>query len=129
MADILKDELASDPLTRGYATMSDAEAADSLNAIDIEQNRVSMTGSEVLNALNKAEFIALSAADKQRVWDVIHLGTINPFGVEADIMVDIFTPESASIASLIAARIILVSRASQLGLGHVRVGHVQEARR
>lgn len=125
---VLNNELTIDPLTRGYSEMSDAEAATDLNTVYRDVNKVTMTGSEVLNALDKTEFLALTDANKLKVWDVLHLGAINPFGREADIFVAVFGAGSASILSLNAARKTTVSRAVELGLGFVKVGYIAQAR-
>ena len=124
----LKAELLTGHPDTGAYDANDVVAAGQLNAVNRTKNKVGMTGSEVLNALDKPEYLALSDADTDRVWQVCHLGTVNPFGVEADIFVDIFGDESASIASLQLARKNNVSRAVELGLGHVRAGNVEEAR-
>lgn len=39
MSQILRNELTTDPLARGYAGVTDAAAADSLNAKNIERTR------------------------------------------------------------------------------------------
>lgn len=124
----LKTELDSDPLTRAYSGMSDVNVAADMNSKYRLRNRTSMSGTEVLNALDKAEYLALTDAEKQRLWAVLHLGTINPFGVEADIIVDIFLGGAASVISLQAARQEAISRGVELGLGEVKAGHVQMAR-
>ena len=49
----LKSELTVDPLSRGYAGMTDAEAAIDLNTVYRERNRISMTGSEVINSIGR----------------------------------------------------------------------------
>jgi len=130
MADIavLKSELTADLLTRGYSGMTDAAAATDLNTVYRTRNRSSMTGSEILNAIVKAEFVALAVADKQMVWDVIHLGDINPFGIEADLMTDAFGGGSATLTALAAARKDSISRADELGLGQVGAHHIATAR-
>ena len=87
-----------------------------------------MSGSEILNSIDKTEFNALSNANKQLIWDIIHVGTINPFGVEADLFTDIFGGGSNTIVALSTARKSGVSRGQELGIGKVREGHVQEAR-
>ena len=126
----LKTELAvptGHPVTGPY-DVDDAIAAGQLNAVNCTKNKASMTGSEIINALDKTEYLALSDADKDRVWQVCHLGTVNPFGVEADIFIAIFGGGSASVAALAAARKDDVSRAVELGLGFVYPGHVENAR-
>jgi hypothetical protein len=62
------------------------------------------------------------------VWNILHLGNINPFGIEADLMQDIFGA-STTITALQAARKENISRAEELGLGVVGAGQVEEARR
>lgn len=128
MLDILRNELSGDPLTRGYAGMTNEAAAVDLNTAYRTQNRTSMTGSEVLNAIVETAYNALTDAKKDRVWQVLHLGELNPFGVEADLLIDIFGAGSATILALQVARVESISRADELGLTRVREGTVGQAR-
>jgi len=86
-----------------------------------------MTASEVLNAVDIAEWNSLTDAQRQQIWDVLHIGGINPFGVEAIIFQNVFGT-STTITTLQAARVEQISRATELGLGIVKVGHVGEVR-
>lgn len=124
----LKDELTDDPLARGYSGMSDTAAAVDLNTAYREQDRTTMTGSEVLNAVDMPEYEALTDANNDKLWQVLHLGTINPFGVEATLLIAIFGAESDTITALAAARKTMISRATELGLGRVKAGYIQAAR-
>ena len=124
----LKAEITDDPLGRGYAGMTDHAIASDLNTVYRNQNRTSLTGSEVINAVTAVEWTALTDTQKQTVWDIVHLGTINPFGVEATLLIEVFGVGSATIAALAEARIIQVSRAAELGLGIVKTGYVQQVR-
>jgi hypothetical protein len=128
MSDVLKTEVATDPLGRGYAGMTDEQVAVDLNTVYRERNKGILTGTQVLNAINKTEFLALSPTKQERIWNVLHLGEINPFGIEAAIFVDEFGGGSTTITTLQALRKESVSRATELGLGKVRVGYVTEAR-
>lgn len=125
----LKVELvAGHPVTGAYDA-DDAVAAGQLHAVNCERDRTSMTGSEVLNAVDDDEWMALSDADKRTVWDIVHLAMVNPHGVEARLMLSVFdAAESPTIAALLVARKESVSRATEIGLGHVGVGNVAEAR-
>lgn len=125
--DVLKTEISSDPLGRGYAGMTDAEVADSLNASNRTRNVALLTGSEVLNAMDRTEYNAKTAGEKALVWDILHLGDLNPFGVEADLMVDVFGIGSNTITALQALRVQSISRAEELGVV-ATVGKIQEAR-
>lgn len=115
----LRDELLTDPLVRGYSTMSDEEAAADLNSIypapdTLTRNRASMTASEIANAMDIPEFTALSATDRQEIWNWLHLGELNPFGIEATRFVAIFGGGSNTITALQAARVEMISRAEEL---------------
>ena len=124
----LKTELTDDPLTRGYAAMTDAEAAVDLNEVYRTQNKTSLTASEVLNAIVPSAFTALDATVQQCIWDILHIGEINPFGVEATMFSAAFGAGSDTIVALVAMRVEAVSRAVELGLGFIYPGHIENAR-
>jgi hypothetical protein len=124
----LKDELILDPLLIGYDGMSDAEVVVSLDGLTRSRNRDSMTGSELLNNVDHGEWNALSADQQRLVWDIVHMGTIDPFGVEETLLKGVFGIPSVTITALALARVEAISRATELGLGHVREGDVQRAR-
>ncbi len=124
----LKAELTDDSLTRGYSGMTDVQAAADLNTVYRERNKASMSGSEVINNVDPGEWNALTDAQREAVWNIVHLGTLNPFGIEATMLTAVFGAESNTIAALAAARKESVSRAVELGLGTVAPGDVENAR-
>jgi len=124
----LKAELTAGHPGTGAYDADDATAAGQLNAVNRTKNLASLTGSEVINAVDAAEFTALSAAEQQQVWDIVHLGTVNPFGIEATLFTSIFGGGSATITALAAARTEDVSRGVELGLGTAGEGHIAQAR-
>jgi len=124
----LAAELAGGHPGTGAYDDDDAIATAQLNAVNRTTNKTSMSGSEILNAMNKDAFLALSDADRQKVWDVLHLGEVNPFGIEAEVFKVVFGVPSDTITALIAARVNNVSRAVELGFGIVKVGYVERAR-
>jgi hypothetical protein len=125
----LRHELDDDPLGRGYAGMTDKEAAEDLNITYRTLNKDTMTGSEVLNAIVITEFNALSAEDQRTIWDVLHIsGDLNPFGLEATIFIAAFGGGSTTIANLASARVYYASRGEELGLSVVDEGDVNKAR-
>lgn len=126
--DALKTELTEDPLALGYSGMTDQEVADSLNAVNRQRNRTSMTGSEVINAVDPTQWAGLADAQRQTVWNVVHLGTVDPFGVEATLLTDVFGAESATITALAAMRKQSISRATELGYPVLRPYDIQRAR-
>ncbi len=126
--DVLKAEITDDPLGLSYVGMSDQQVADSLNTVAREQDRTSMTGSEILNQVNAANWASLTDVQRQTVWNIVYLGDVNPFGVEATMMTDVFGSASATITALKAARKIAVSRATELELPFIDIGNVASAR-
>lgn len=125
----LKDEITNDPEGIGYAGKTDQEVVDLLNVEDRSRDRTSMTGSEVLNSIVTSEWQSRTDAQKQTVWDIVHLGTINPFGVEQTLFAGAFTGAGgATLTALGDARVETISRATELGLGNVKPGFVQHAR-
>ena len=125
---VLRTEVESDPNGRGYSGMSDSAVAIDMNTSYVSQNRTSMTGSEIVNAVVISEFNGLSADDKQLFWDIVHLGTINPFGVEATILTSVFGGGSDTIMALAVARVVTITRANELGLGTVKTGYIEKVR-
>ncbi len=124
----LKAELTTGhPVTGAYSGDATAAAAE-LNLENREQPRFEVTGSEVLNAIDQTEFLAKTAEQQGRVWDILHLGILDPWGMEADLLVDIFGVGSATIIALAAVRVEAISRAQELGFEVVAPGHVQRAR-
>ena len=136
MADVLKDELANDPLTRGYLGMTDEEAAADLNTSYRTRNRTSMTGDEIAQAADPAEFDALddgsvnNTADVKSHWLALcGRPEIDPFATaNVQLVISIFGAASASVANLQTARVESITRAAELGLSTVKVGHVTVAR-
>ena len=130
MADIdaLKTELTAGHPDTGAYDADDAAAAVEINVVNRTTNKLVLTGSEVYNAIVPSAYTGLSATDKSEVWNILHLGELNPFGLEATRFVSIFGAASATITALKALRIDDVSRAVELNLGKVRAGEVAEAR-
>lgn len=125
----LKTELATDPLGRGYAGMSDDAAAVSLNAINRSRNRPTVLGSEILNATDGTEFALLTDVNKSDWLALCGIEEVNTgSGVAKQMEVDLFGPGTATRTALIAVRNENISRATELGLGSVRAGTVNQAR-
>ena len=125
---ILKNEITTDPLTRGYSGMTDQEIADDVNTEYRSMQLQSMTASEILNNTDKAEYDALIAASKDIYWNLLHMGELNPWGIEADIMVDLFGGGSTTISNLQASRSQPQSRTRELGLPVMCSGFVKDAK-
>ncbi len=119
MARILEDEIAGDPLGRGYSAMTDAELLTSLNAADRNRNRTSMTGREVKAQMDVTEYNALSDAKKQQMIELVKRDDLDLFGLDKDILIDIFGNPSTTGTALIIARVESISRGVEIGWGVV----------
>ncbi len=137
MADTLKDELANDPLVRGYSAMSDQEAADDLNTSYRTRNRTSMSGDEIAQAADPTEYDGLDSgaanntADIRSHWLALcGRETIDPFATaNVQLVISIFGVGSVSVSNLNAARVESITRAVELGIrSPVRLNHVIAAR-
>lgn len=132
MADeyLIKPELDADPLGRGYSGMTDAEVVDSLmNNLDRQPPNGSISGSTLLRHVVQAEYDGLSAAKQNQVLALAGVESLDPWGVGAGIVVDIFGAGSNTVQALASYRdTLLISRAQELGLGRVREGDVSRAR-
>lgn len=130
MADVLKDELTTDPLGRGYAAMSDQAASDDLNTAYRTRNRTSMTGDEVFsNVASRADWDALTDHKQLAFLSLCGRDTIDPFGAaNVELVKSVFGDASATVANLSAARVESITRAVELGV-RVGPGLVEEARR
>lgn len=123
----LANEVLIDPLVRGYSGMTDQQIWDDGHIEYRTLNRDIMTASEVINLVDVAEFNALAVDDKAEIWNVLHLGELNPFGIEATIFQNIFGA-STTITNLQTARVVSISRWAELGLSSVKIGHIAMAR-
>lgn len=126
----LKTELTDDLLGRGYADMTNAEAAADLNIVYRTKDKASLTGNEMFTATDATEFAGLTE-EKRGLWVSWCGADRDPFDSANVAFVNyVFGGGSDTIAALAVIRINDVSRAVELGLGlgRVRVGDVQRAR-
>ena len=132
----LADELTNDPLGRGYAGMTDAAAAADLNTEYRTRIRATMTGDEVFQQTDPAEFAALddgsanNTPDSQGHW-LAFCGkdSIDPQATaNVQFLRHIYGASSTTESNLAAARQETISRATELGFGEVKVGHIEQAR-
>lgn len=125
----LIDELTNDPLNIGYSGMSDFDVKESLNTKVYTKNKTSLTNIELLEAIESSALLALTGDKALRVWGVLGMQSIDPFGVSVSIFIDAFGAGSVTVNALKALRKESISRAQALGYpGVVREGHVQMAR-
>jgi hypothetical protein len=132
---ILHDELTLDPLARGYAGMTHVEAAADLNTVYRTRNRTAMSGSEIFENTDPAEFAALpegadvagkATRNKKMEWlSFCGIDSVDPFGPAAQFVINVFGSGSTTVSNLAVARVETISRAEELGLGVVTPGDVE----
>jgi len=133
--DIIREELTTDP--EGIVYDADNKiAAGQMNALTQSRDRASMSGAEIRETVDLAEYGALNTgqgntADERNAFLIFTLGeSLDPFSAfNVGTITDIFGVDSVSLANLAAARVETVSRATILDLNVVKVGEVEEARR
>lgn len=147
----LAEELANDPLGRGYASMSDEEVAVSLMAVDRLRARLVSRGDL------RQRFDNLADGNGVPVWELIeaHREDASSLGIACRAAlrlrdapgdyppIDVSAPMfAAQLAALVAGGVLtqeqaegitalgveMVSRAEELGLGRVKPGYVAAAR-
>lgn len=137
MADIerLASEIATDPLARGYAGMTDQQVADDLNTAYREIIRSNLSGSTIFNAIVPSEFSGLTADQQQLVRDVFSLGDavdVGPGTNARTVLLDAFGAGTVTRDNLVAAVTVNVTRAEELNLlgrsEEIGPAHVAEAR-
>lgn len=99
--------------------MTDTQLLNSLNTADRNRDRTSMTGREVKAQVNVTEYKALSDAKKQQMIELIKRDDLDLFGLDKDILVDIFGAGSTTGENLFGARVESISRATEIGWGVV----------
>lgn len=124
---ILTDELTNDPLSRGYSSMDSQQVADDLKDEYRSRIRALMTSTEIFNAVNIDEFMALADGHRNDILGLLAFGSLNPQGKEATVFTRIFGAQSQTIQALAQERQEPVSRAVELGIGGLRAGDVEEA--
>ena len=126
---ILADELTNDPLSRGYAGMTNEEVVNSLrNVFDRSRIRARMDSSEVFQAVDITEFNTLTDTQQRNVMAILSFGSVNPDGREKDYFVNVFGAGSDTITALNTARVESINRATELGIPNVYIGDVEAVR-
>ena len=117
---ILKEEIVSDPLGRGYSGMTPQQIADSLNTINRTKSVQTVSGQDIFEAIVPTEFVALTADQKNLLYAIIGMDTIRVNGTNTrTALLSMFGVGTTTRANLAALQTVPVSRAVELGLGIV----------
>lgn len=125
----LKTELTTDPISRGYGSLSDEQAAESLNAPNRQPNRESLTGGMLAASIVRSELAALATADQNYVRALLPCGDIPLTATIKTELGSIFGVGTTTRTNLLALLKRTGSRAEELGLGFVTPSNVADARR
>lgn len=142
---ILKDELANDPLQRGYANMSNEEVANSLNTENIASRKLVplwQVKKTIVEAGEWAQLIAAQSSSDSTVAGaaitaISYIDDPRFQNLDMDLtatinMINILKTNGILSEQVVNAVNALadtnISRAQQLGLPFVKVGHVELAR-
>lgn len=132
MVDIarLRIELTTDPLSRGYSDMSPGEVVVSLNQKDRTQQRDLVPAWEVLSAIRPAHYQAVTDETELRYLTLLFSVDEIPLGNSniRTALATIFSGATATLNDLQALQTVSVSRAQELNLGRIYLGHVLHVR-
>tara|TARA_Y100000310_G_C20702209_1_gene830960 strand:- start:6538 stop:6882 length:345 start_codon:yes stop_codon:yes gene_type:complete len=103
----MKVEILTDPIARGYAGMTDEQVLADLRAETRSRNRTSMSGREVAAGVINAAYNALTDAQKSQFLALVVSDDIDPFGMGANVIKDLFGAGSTTVTNLAAARVEL----------------------
>ena len=125
MTRILEDEIANDPLGRGYAGMTDTELIASGNTENRTQKITNLSPRDVFNAIDQDEWSSKTDLQRRRIWDVLHLVRgegegVNLFGAELTEFRKVFDAGSVTASELMTLRVKKISRMKEIGWGVVR---------
>lgn len=131
----LRDELNNDPLARGYSGMTASQVVDDLNTAYRTQNRGSLSGDEIFQQTDPAEFSNLddgsgNTADVKGQWmSFCSRASIDPFATaNVQYVTQVFGSGSATVTNLGNVRVEDISRAQELGTGGVQRWHIEHVR-
>lgn len=128
---VLRTEIDTDPLGRGYSGMTDQEIADDINTIYRTRENNILTSSQIYEATVVSEFQSASVEEKQYVRDIWGLGgdvDIGPGSKARNVYAQVFGVGSATVANLVDVTTEDVSRGVELNLGTVRESDVYKAK-
>jgi len=126
---ILIDELNNDPLSRGYVTMSDGERLASLSTANRDINVETVTGQDIFEAVVPSEYAVLSVDFKSLLYAIMGMGTIYVNGTNTKVaLLAMFGAGTTTRTNLAKLQVTKISRAVELGLGVLGLGHLQSAR-
>lgn len=129
---IIRNEIDNDPDARGYAGMGTfpdyALIAADMNIARLNKNKQIMSGDEVFDTTNSAEWLALTDLNKQLWMSFCGRTEIDPFrAANVALVQNLFGGGSNTVSNLQTARVDVVSFAKFHGFNTINAGMVQAA--
>ncbi len=125
----LTSEVTNDPLEREYAGMTDSEVAARGAVKDRTRDVTSISGQDLFEAVDPEDFANLTDSDKATLFGIIGMGTILVNGANTKAaLLSVFGSGTQTRINLAALQTETIDRWTELGLGDVKPGHVQNAR-
>jgi len=124
----MKTEILTDPLGIGYSGLTDIQLLANLQALTRQRNKTTMSGREVAAEVVDAAYDALTDAQKSQFLALVASSDLDPFGMGANVIKDLFGGGSTTVTNLAAARIESISRLVEIDLGSPGLGNIVEAR-
>lgn len=108
--------LKAEILKPTYNGMSDTDIIAALSLKNKPRNKTSLSGSQILEACDPEALMALTGDKSTRVWGILGMDSVDPFGNAAQVLIDAFDAGSATITALAALRVENVSIAEEIGI-------------
>ncbi len=141
----LSDEIANDPLVRGYASMTDLQIVASINAVDRNVDKPVALRELIVHLLKKQKWVAIEAESKSdslgvQAETVAFMTIMNNVNFTELDLSDSITQtmlisirdadllDAADQIAILAMGKEMKSRAQELGLSRIREGTVNRAR-
>ena len=131
-------QLNTEVLSGRYKDMLSPEVLADLYGVRIERNRTSMSGREIADTIDEAEYKGLSSVQKDELRDWLSMGGIDPFGLiervfkdlfaRNPLLVFLFNSTSPTLLAFAAARVEKIHRVTELSLGQVKLAHIERVR-
>lgn len=126
----LSIEVLTDPLVLGYSGMTDQQVSDSLNDPARPYERSIVPSHKVFDAIVPAEYVSLSAANKERLGTVLSMGDVDLSGANTRSALGGMFSAGPTRDNLIALQNgPPISRAQEIGAGKVGPGVIAEVRK
>ena len=122
----LCDEIANDPLGRGYASMTTEEISADLSTEYRQVFYSTVSGMDLFEGIEPADWVTLSEANKTQVLSLLSFPVIKPQGKVRTFLISIFGGGSATIANMANISRHYLTRSTELGVSDVRPGVIQE---